>query len=511
MKILSKINHFKNLIFKKKYRWYWVFAVVAVIIIWFIFFRGGAEVETIVVHPGEFLQQISVSGKLIATEDIDLSFEQSGQIRSIYVKEGDSVKQGKLLAGQDISQLSAQLSETRAGISLQEAKLNQLLAGSSSEDILIAEDKVASAQQDLDNAYSNSLEVLNSAYFAIYNANSSAFSVQSNYFSTADQYGIKVFISRQKIESTLLAVKPYIDIAKLTPTDSSINEANNKVIDSLNVVYNELGVIREQCDLGVYFATIPSATKTTLDTHKTNINTALINLKSSIQDISSYKIALQKSKNELSLVKAPARPSDIGVYQAQIDQAKASEQNILAQLRKRQIYSPIDGVITNVNVKLGSIFGANNTAVSIISADPLEIESYVPEIYVSLISVNDPAEITLDAYGEQTKFQARVVSIDPAETIKDGVATYRTKLQFDGLDERLRSGMSANVVVLTEKKENVISVPQGVVKLQSGKKFVMVQSGKDVVEREVQTGLVSSLGQIEITSGLQDGDIVIIK
>ena len=71
--------------------------------------------------------------------------------------------------------------------------------------------------------------------------------------------------------------------------------------------------------------------------------------------------------------------------------------------------------------------------------------------------------------------------------------------------------MTANVLITTEKKVNVIAIPQGIVITRDGRKFVSVKAGSDAVEREVVTGIVSSLGQIEIISGLTDGDRVILN
>lgn len=201
----------KNL-FNKKYRLHWAIAIIVIVIIGFIFFRNGEKAETIVVHPGEFLQQVAVSGKIVATEILDLSFEQTGQIKGIYVKEGDGIKSGKLLANQDTLQLNAQLAEMKAGIELQEAKLDQLLAGALPEDIKVSENKVASAQQNLDNAYDNSLTELESAYDYIYNANNTALSIQNSYFSASDQQGIKVQQSRKKIQENMADAKNYLEI-----------------------------------------------------------------------------------------------------------------------------------------------------------------------------------------------------------------------------------------------------------------------------------------------------------
>jgi hypothetical protein len=145
------------------------------------------------------------------------------------------------------------------------------------------------------------------------------------------------------------------------------------------------------------------------------------------------------------------------------------------------------------------------------SANIFQIESYVPEINIALIKFGDSAKITLDAYGDNTFFEAKVVSIDPAETVRDGVSTYKIKLQFIEKDERIKSGMTANVAIIIFNKPHVIVVPGGVVLEQDGKKFVQIKNGKEILEREVTTGDVSLLGQIEIVSGLEDGEQVILN
>ena len=108
-------------------------------------------------------------------------------------------------------------------------------------------------------------------------------------------------------------------------------------------------------------------------------------------------------------------------------------------------------------------------------------------------------------------FNATVAAIDPAETVRDGVSTYRTILKFTVTDQRVKSGMTANVTITAERRQDVISIPQGVVTSRDGKKFVRVLVGDEVVEREVTTGSVSSLGSIEITSGLSSGDVVVLS
>jgi multidrug efflux pump subunit AcrA (membrane-fusion protein) len=71
--------------------------------------------------------------------------------------------------------------------------------------------------------------------------------------------------------------------------------------------------------------------------------------------------------------------------------------------------------------------------------------------------------------------------------------------------------MTANVSIVTFDKPNVIVVPGGVVFDKEGKKFVQVKNNKEILDREIFLGSVSSLGQVEVVAGLEDGDLVILN
>jgi len=503
----KKINNF----LKNKKTIYIMIAIILVGVIGYFFFSNkNNKNETLTLLPSEFLQQVSVSGKVVPIEDLNLSFEQSGMVKSVLVKVGDKVSSGKLIASQDTFQLSAQLLEMQAGIDLQKAKLNQLLAGASSEDIKIAEDAIFSAKENLKNAYQSSLVLLNTSYNAIYNAYTVSLYVKNNYFLGTDGQSIKVQGAQDNINDLMLESKLNLDKAILG-TNNDIDSVMTKMSLNLMNTYNYLKIIREQCDLDIYYSRVTSADKTSLDSQKNNINTASTGLVSNKQTIDSYKSALNQAENQLSLVSAKPRETDVAVFKAQIKQAEAGLQNIITQIRKKQIFSPINGTITKVNAKVGSVLNLQETAISLISNGKFQIESYVPEIYISLVKIGDKADVTLDAYGTDKIFKAKVVSIDPAETFKDGVSTYKTKLEFEDTNEDIKTGMSANLIITTEEKSNVISVPQGVIKSRNGKKYVEIKEGNNTVEKEIVIGDYSSSGQVEILSGLKEGDIVIIK
>jgi hypothetical protein len=71
--------------------------------------------------------------------------------------------------------------------------------------------------------------------------------------------------------------------------------------------------------------------------------------------------------------------------------------------------------------------------------------------------------------------------------------------------------MTANVSIILFSKSNVVVVPGVVVFEQDNKKFVKIKNNQEIIDREVVTGDVSALGQIEIVSGLENGDQVILN
>lgn len=498
-------------------------AIVSLAIALYGFSRGGGSAaHTLVVRPGNFLQQVSVSGKVVATENVDLSFKQAGRVSFVRVRVGDKAEPGELLASQDTGQLDAQLAEMRAGIDVQKAKLNQLLAGASPEDVRVSEAAVQSAAQSLVNAKNGAVDALRGAYtkaddgvrnkVAEMVVNSGT-SPQINFFMNNSQLKSNIERDSSVIEGVLNAWSS--SLAALTATSdlgaaTSLAQKNlaqiKSYIDEVATAINDQNSYQNGSNGPT---PLPAAWKSDIAVARTNIDAAISDVTAARSSVSSAETSLQSAEDQLTLKKSPARSADIDLAEAQIAQAEASAESVAAALRDEQIYAPIRGVITVVNAKVGSVSSQTDVALSLISADTLQIESYVPEKNIPYVKMGDRAAVTLDAYGENVPFEAKVISIDPAETIRDGVSTYRVKLQFDARDDRIKPGMTANVLVTTEEKSGVIVVPQGIVIMRNGEKFVKVREGNTVAEKKVDTGSVSSLGQVEITSGLKDGDTVV--
>ena len=103
--------------------------------------------------------------------------------------------------------------------------------------------------------------------------------------------------------------------------------------------------------------------------------------------------------------------------------------------------------------------------------------------------------------------------MDPAETLIEGLTTYKTILQFTDQQKDIdpKPGMTANIDILTAQRENVLTIPQRAITIENNKSFVQIIAN-DLSHQQVaiEAGLKGSYGNIEIISGLKEGDKVVV-
>jgi len=225
-------------------------------------------------------------------------------------------------------------------------------------------------------------------------------------------------------------------------------------------------------------------------------------------DVKAKQSALNAAQAELSLKEADPRAVDLAGLYANVDEARANLAANQYSYQKTQIIAPVDGIVSKVEYDVGENIAAFTQMMSIITPLP-KIEVDISESDIAKVELNDEAEITLDAYGDDIVFPGKVTFIEPAETEIAGVVYYKIKIVLeDMLDKDIKPGMTANVTITTDKKENVIAVPQRAIITKNGKKIVRVLKRGEIEEVEVETGLKGD-ANTEIISGLKEGDEVI--
>jgi HlyD family secretion protein len=277
--------------------------------------------------------------------------------------------------------------------------------------------------------------------------------------------------------------------------------------------------------------------------------TSLSNLKASESAVAAAEAGLRSAENNLSNARENVRVSDFG-----INSAGARLKELQTSLQKTIITAPVSGIVSKLNVEkgervVGTLQMAGTEMMRIANLSSMEVQVDVSENDILKVSVNDEADIEVDAYLGR-KFKGKVTEIaNSASNVSsitgstslntDQVTNFVVKIRMDaasyadlmstGKRHPFRPGMSAAVDIYTNDADSTLSVPLIAVTAREEeekedkkaeakevskkeddkiKEIVFVVTGDTVAVREVKTGIQDN-DYIEVLSGLQEGETVV--
>jgi RND family efflux transporter MFP subunit len=544
--IFFKIQTFFATIWgKKKEKKVWIPAVIIGLFLVSRLFGGGADsdVFTYRVEPKEFVQNVSLTGKVIAAKNVDMSFEASARVQKVHVQVGDIVKKGTILASLENGDFASAVQKNYAIVQSERARLDDLQATAKQEDKKLAEDNVANAKAIVELSKQSLIDQIRDTYtkaddairFNIDPSFRDPRSQNPEFIHLIDQNtALRESIKRDRmtIGGILQRTNDSFSLDSLAIYRSEINQIQRFIND----VNTAISIVSEKASVGgdaTYAAQVASQ-KTAIALARTTFSASVSALNQAELAYKNNVNALTRATNELQILNSGATPAELAIQRANIQSAQAGVSSAAAQLAKTLIRAPFDGVITKVDIKEGEISSPNTPVISMLNDGEYQIETFVSENDISKLQVGQTAQVSLDAYGRNTFFDALVISVDPAETVKDGVSTYRTKIQFVGKDERVKSGMTANIDIETNRRADILQIPQVAIVLESGVKKVRVlddiscvqvttetnpilspacsavlDAEKSISLIPIETGEIGSSGDIEIISGISAGQTVI--
>lgn len=388
-------------------------------------------------------------------------------------------------------------------------------AGSALDSALTQADNILGVDNKLANDdFENSLSVLDN----------------SKIIQAKDQYSL----TKEKIEATKIKTLILTTGSGYMEIDEGLN-LTEEALASMNILLNLVAdVLKATPPSGNLTQTSLDAKKTTIESSRSSISTnysSIIAQKQSIfnakNSYSTYKLAYDKAMGDLTAARATVA-NNISIKQAAYDQATANldaktnppREVDVAALRavlyqaqanreKAIIRAPIDGVVAKINKKVGEQIMPSEKMVNLLTPH-FEITVDIPETDISKIKLNDQAVITLDAYGDDIKISGKLVNIDYGATVIQDVVYYKIKVALDETDKEIKSGMTANVVLNTDKREGVLFIPSRSIRT-NGDKYVKVLSGDQVTDKKIKTGLRADDGKVEILEGINEGEEIIIS
>jgi HlyD family secretion protein len=255
-----------------------------------------------------------------------------------------------------------------------------------------------------------------------------------------------------------------------------------------------------------------------LKTARNTYNSTKLNGESQVaaaqSKLNATKRAWEVAQRQLASIKTPARTEDIDLAEAQLAQAQANLDLIKKQESESQIIAPMDGQISKINYEIGEQV-SSKAALAMITENNFEIEVDISEADISKIALNNPVTIDFDAFGESRKFNGTVYFIEPAATIIQDITYYKVKINLIDAPEALKdikAGMTANITITTNQKDNVFLAPSRAVidKNGSGKIVRVLEKENQIKEIPITTGISGNDGMIEISGeGLAVGQKII--
>lgn len=206
------------------------------------------------------------------------------------------------------------------------------------------------------------------------------------------------------------------------------------------------------------------------------------------------------------------RRAQVTAAQAQLKTAEIAVQDAETRLKEMQIYAPIAGTVLDVAVEVGTLVSSALTNVSGGSAvmtladlSNLRIVGAIDEAQIGRVAPGQRVEIRVDAYGDRV-FQGVVDRVSPLGKETSSVVTFDVEIVVKDKDASLlRSGMSADVEIVTAEQKDVLLVPLLAVQSAGKRRFVRLASGE---ERPIKTGATDGT-QMVVLEGLSEGDDVL--
>lgn len=528
--------------------------VVTILIIggggWYFYLQQNKEpnYDFIVASKGDLIQEVSVTGHVNPIDMADLAFSTGGIIEEVKVDVGDIVEKGAILMRLDDDELQADLAQGLAALSSAQAQLTQFEALVTKEKATLADLEQGTRQEEVN---IQEVKVAN-AIIALSVAENDLINSLEDAYTKADD------AIRAKLDLIFSNQGGGVPNVAFTTTDSDLEstvEINRGDATSMFVVWREsLDTLTENDHLPTYAATakvnlifvrtlldnaselvngaLPTSsfTQTTLDSYaasistgRTNVNTAFTSVLTEESGFTTAQANLSVAENELSLLQAGTTidklnaqkavvaqaEANLSIQAGAINEARARVSKTRTLIEKKILRASIDGIVSDIGPEVGESVTANSTLITIISSESFHIETAITETDIVLVDLLQEAAVTLDAYGDGIAFDATVTKIDPAERVIEGLPTYNVTLSFNTPDERIRSGMTANIDIITATRENVVAIPQRAVISLNGSRSARILQGEEIVTVSVRLGIRGSDGTVEILEGISEGDQVI--
>ncbi len=418
-----------------------------------------ANYQTATVTQGSIASTVSTSGSVRSANSAEVDWQTSGQVSTLDVQVGQTVKSGQEIAKLDpntvsSSVLNAQQTLLDAQNNLQSLQQSTLTTTQAQQALATAQGNLASAQAALSAAQKPT--------------NGNSVSIQQ------DQADLKLAqLKLQKLKDTY---------GKLTVNPTNKIKAN----EVLKITSAEQAVQTAQYKLNW------------AESHTSSTDLAVAQ-----SNVAVAQSQLADAQRTYDQVKNGVQPQNIAAAKAAVDAAQATVNEI-------NLTAPISGTVTEVDTQPGTVVSAGTVGARVDNLSSLYVDVVVSEVDINKIKVGQPVQLTFTAVPNKT-YDGKVTSVGTVGTSTSGVVNFPVTVQITNPDAQVKTGMSATVNIIVAQEKNVLLVPNLAVQTFGGRSTVTVLYQGQQIPVQVTVGLTNSTTSEVISSELKPGDQVILN
>ena len=454
-----------------------IILIIVAAVIWKIFWGNSKEVEVVTytisqVQQGEIVNMITGSGQISNDKTQNITSKASGDITALYVKVGDVVQEGQIIA---------RIDDSNALLDLENAKIayEKALKDASQTKIQNAEDALQKSYEDAYSAIAGAFETIPNILEDLeveltHNTGNLSTMRMSSLPELAKQY------QKTAVDKFRLANASFKELKKVYMTTYRTSQPS-EIRHLLDETYNLSKTLESSLKDAQNVATL--ARNTAMDRPGDEDNIKLAN-----EVLSSVNVWVNKISSIISALYSAQTKIDNNVeslVDLKDDQPLAIKNAENTWIQKQKAYenysikAPFSGTISKLNVKVNDTVSNGANIGTIISSKQIA-ELEVNEVDIAKISLDNKVSITFDAL-DDLELSGRVEEVDLVGTVSQGVVSYVVKLALNEQDPRIKSGMSFSAKIITEQKSDVMIVSSSALVNNRGQYFLQVPT-KEVLD-----------------------------
>ena len=229
------------------------------------------------------------------------------------------------------------------------------------------------------------------------------------------------------------------------------------------------------------------------------------------------------SKNDLDSAESAYKSdlAQVAAAKAQIMQAQANFATASANMGYTKIVSPVKGTVISKEVEVGQTVAASFQTPTLFTVaedlTKMRIETSVSEADIGKVKEGQEVEYTLDGYPDSV-CKGVVTQVRLSPTTESNVVTYTVVIEVENEEGKLLPGMTANVSIITGKKENILTVPNVALKFtvagnkqKYDKKGIWIDKKGKPVRINIETGVSDDSYSEIISDEIKEGDVVYVR